>query len=116
MAAYRDIPSILNLIRGKVPNDLLSDFRRILEVGAPNFLVAKSSQKNFEIYRNYGNHPTLHQNMAKVQKVMNKEERNSCVIPFLNWMMRLIPNLHTTPQGLIVKPGKNDRLIFDGSV
>ena len=115
-AAYRDVPSILNLVKDKVSDNLFLDMKRILEVGAPNFLVAESTQTNFETYRKYGNHPTLSQNIVKVRKVMNKEERNSYVIPFPNWMTRLIPNLHTTPQGLIVKPGKNDRLIFDGSV
>eukprot|EP00957_Ditylum_brightwellii_P018188 1370805-Ditylum_brightwellii.AAC.1 len=30
-------------------------------------------------------------------------------------MTRFISNLHVTPQGLIVKPGKNNRLVFDGS-
>eukprot|EP00957_Ditylum_brightwellii_P036506 2764738-Ditylum_brightwellii.AAC.1 len=31
-------------------------------------------------------------------------------------MTRFIPHLHVTPQGLIVKPRKNDRLVFDGSI
>eukprot|EP00957_Ditylum_brightwellii_P123928 9446584-Ditylum_brightwellii.AAC.1 len=54
--------------------------------------------------------------MEKVSKVMNKEDRNYYLIPFPYWMTRLIPHIHITPQGLIVKPGKNDRLVFDGSI
>jgi len=36
-------------------------------------------------------------------------------MPFPSWIARFIPNLHLTPQGLVIKPGKNDRLVFDGS-
>eukprot|EP00957_Ditylum_brightwellii_P199529 15209706-Ditylum_brightwellii.AAC.1 len=54
--------------------------------------------------------------MDKVRKVMNKEDRNCYLIPFICWMTRFIPHIHVTPQGLIMKPGKNDRLVFDGSI
>eukprot|EP00957_Ditylum_brightwellii_P180347 13738866-Ditylum_brightwellii.AAC.1 len=47
---------------------------------------------------------------------MNKEDRNCYLIPLPRWMTRFIPHLHVTPQGLIVKPGKNDRLVFDRSI
>ena len=45
---------------------------------------------------------------------MNKEDRNQYVLPFPNWIVRSVKNLHLTPQGLLQKPGKNDRLIWDG--
>eukprot|EP00957_Ditylum_brightwellii_P060279 4577840-Ditylum_brightwellii.AAC.1 len=54
--------------------------------------------------------------MEKVRKVMNKEDRNCYLISLPCWMTRFIPHLHFTPQGLIVKHGKNDRLVFDGSI
>ena len=44
---------------------------------------------------------------------MNKEDRNQYVLPFPNWIVRSVKNLHLTPQGLLQKPGKNDRLIWD---
>ena len=46
---------------------------------------------------------------------MNKEDKHAYVMPFPSWICRFIPNLHLTPQGLVVKKGKNDRLVFDGS-
>ena len=46
---------------------------------------------------------------------MNKEDRNQFLLPVPSWIARFIPNLHLTPQGLLSKPGKNDRLIWDGS-
>eukprot|EP00957_Ditylum_brightwellii_P146445 11150355-Ditylum_brightwellii.AAC.1 len=54
--------------------------------------------------------------MEKVKRVMNKEDRTCYLIPFPCWMTRYIPHIHVTPQGLIVKPGKNDMLVFDGSI
>eukprot|EP00957_Ditylum_brightwellii_P108506 8276222-Ditylum_brightwellii.AAC.1 len=47
--------------------------------------------------------------MEKVRKVTNKEDRNCYLIPLPSWMTRFMPHLHVTPQGLIIKPGKNDR-------
>ena len=32
-----------------------------------------------------------------------------------NWLERFIPHLHLSPQGLIIKEGKKDRPVFDGS-
>ena len=46
---------------------------------------------------------------------MNKEERNKfvAVLPF--WIKHFILYLHLSPQGLVMKPNKKDRLIFDDS-
>jgi len=46
---------------------------------------------------------------------MNKEDCNQFLLPLPSWIARFIRNLHLTPQGLLTKPGKNDRLIWDGS-
>eukprot|EP00957_Ditylum_brightwellii_P150972 11495813-Ditylum_brightwellii.AAC.1 len=54
--------------------------------------------------------------MEKVRKVMNKEDRNCYLIPFPCWMTRFIPHIHVTTQGLMTKPVKNDRLVFDGPI
>eukprot|EP00957_Ditylum_brightwellii_P156554 11915331-Ditylum_brightwellii.AAC.1 len=51
--------------------------------------------------------------MDKVRKVINKEDSNCYLIPIPCWMMRFIPHMHVTPQGLIIKPVENDRLVFD---
>ena len=46
---------------------------------------------------------------------MNKEERNNYVLPLPNWAARFIPHAFFTPNGLVTKPGKKDRLVFDSS-
>ena len=48
-------------------------------------------------------------------KAINKEERNQYWIPLPSWVSRFITNLHLTPQRLLTKKGKIDRLIWDGS-
>jgi len=63
----------------------------------------------------YGNHPSLTKHVEKVMKTMNKEDRKDQVLTFPAWLARFIQHLMTTPQGLVVIPGKNDRLVFDAS-
>ena len=46
---------------------------------------------------------------------MNKEDRNQFLIPLPSWITRFIKHLHLTPQDLLTKPEKSDRLIWDGS-
>ena len=46
---------------------------------------------------------------------MNKEDKRKYLLTFPCWLAHFIPNIHVTPQGLAVKKGKNDRLVFDAS-
>ncbi len=46
---------------------------------------------------------------------MNKEERNSFVIPLSMWAWRFTPNLFATPNHLLQKLDRKDRLIFDAA-
>ena len=86
-----------------------------MAVGFPNYLVAEDTRSNFLDYYRYGNHITIAQNISKVMKTMNKEDKHSYLMTLPSILARLIPDLKLTPQGLIIKPGKNDRLIWDGS-
>ena len=47
--------------------------------------------------------------------LINKEEKNRFLFALPTWFTRFIPHLHLIPQALVISPGKNDRLIFDGS-
>jgi hypothetical protein len=46
---------------------------------------------------------------------MNKEERNSHVLPFKEWLVYFLPHCQATPQGICDKYGKF-RVIFDSSM
>ena len=76
---------------------------------------ASSSYKNFIDFHNYGNHSSIDKNVEKTMKAMNKEDRNQYLISLPSWLARFVVHLHVTPQGLVIKSGKNDRLVWDGS-
>ena len=46
---------------------------------------------------------------------MSKEDRNQYLITLPSWLARFIRHLHITPQGLLIKKDKKDRLIWGGS-
>ena len=46
---------------------------------------------------------------------MNKEKRNTFVIPLSSWVWHFIPNLFATPNHVLQKLGKPDRMIFDAA-
>ena len=48
-------------------------------------------------------------------KTINKEDRNKFVIALSSWAWRFIPHLFMTPQHLLQKPGKKDRMIYDAT-
>ena len=74
-----------------------------------------SSHQFFLDFFRYGNHSSILKNIDKTTKAMNKEDKNQFLIPLPSWTARFIRHLHLTPQGLLTKPGKSDRLIWDGS-
>lgn len=112
---YRDVDKIVKRLKGIVDEDDINDLRRLFTTGAPARMVAESSFDNFSNYFQYGNHKSISKDLTKVKKTMNKEERNNFVLPLPNWTARFIPNAFFTPNGLVTKPGKKDRLVFDGS-
>ena len=45
---------------------------------------------------------------------MNKDVKHCFSLFFPRFLTDFIPNLHLTPQGLLCKNGKNDRLVWNG--
>jgi len=113
-AEYRDPDAILAHIKQAVSPDIYDQCRRILKQGSPTLLQGDMTNENFEAYRKHGNAVTIAQNIQKVWKTINKEERNCNLIPLPSWVGRFLPDAHLTPQAYLIKEGKNDRLIFDG--
>jgi hypothetical protein len=62
-----------------------------------------------------GNQQTFVQYPEVTAKAMNKEEINSHVLPFRQWLVHFSPYCHATPQGIQEKYGKH-RVIFDSSM
>ena len=115
-AAHQDVDAITSqLTSAQCDPSLVAEIRRILTVGCPAYFNAESSNENFKLFFQHGNHSTIATNIAKVMKTINKETQHCYVIPFPRWLARLCPNIHLTPQGLLIKAGKKDRMIWDGS-
>mmetsp|Transcript_29742 Transcript_29742/g.86679 ORF Transcript_29742/g.86679 Transcript_29742/m.86679 type:complete len:873 (-) Transcript_29742:2591-5209(-) len=114
-ADFRDMDKIEKQLVGKVDPKDISDLRRVFTVGTPGRFVGESTKDNMLEYWRYGNHGSILKDISKVTKTMNKEDKHCYVVPMPNWLARFIPNSFYTPNGLISKAGKNDRLVFDGS-
>ena len=113
---YRDINKTLQMLRDtKCDLQVIKELERLFSIGAPNKFNASSTHKNYLDYFRYGNHSSILKDIDKTLKAMNKEDRNQFLIPLPSWIARFIRHSHLTPQGLLIKPGKNDRLIWDGS-
>ena len=115
VGAHMQADKVLNEIRGIVPHDICVNVEHLLRKGAPHKMNGHSTSENFYTYKRYGNHTSIQLKPEKIAKVMNKEHKHRYAIALPCWIARFVPNLHLTPQGLVVKPGKNDRLIFDAS-
>ena len=114
-AEYRDVEKALAAVKPLLPAQDYLDLKRYYEVGSPNMLVAEVARDNTMLYLSKGNHPNIDQNPELVQETMNKEEKNSHVLPLFSWLMRFLPHAHHVPQALVIKDGKEPRLVWDGT-
>ena len=115
VGAHRNPEELLKRLQHLLPPKLLADLRRVLVDGCPARFNTDGTQWEFQEMLAYGNHPTVSRNREKVMKTMNKEDRKEHVLTFPAWLANFIPHLMLTPNGFVIKPGKNDRLIFDAS-
>ena len=113
---HREINETLQVLRyTKCNEQVIKDLKRLFYTGSPNRMNATSTHKNYLDYFRYGNHSSIRKDENKTLIAMNKEDRNQFLIPLPSWIARFVRHSHLTPQGLLTKPGKNDRLIWDGS-
>ena len=113
---YRDTDYTIKILKeSNCDPQIISDLEKILTLGCPMKMVASTTRQNFLEFLNYGNHTSIKQNLEKTLNTMSKEDRNQYLIPLPKWIARFLKHLHVTPQGLLVKKDKNDRLIWGGS-
>ena len=115
IAAYRQPSTILSNIEGLVPDQVYKDIERILTFGAPAKYNATGTYQELRQYQAYGNHSSLAQHKELALKALNKDDKRQLVLTFPRWISYCIPNYRQAPGGLIRKPGKKDRLIYDTS-
>ena len=62
-----------------------------------------------------GNGPSVLEHHEEVWATMNKEEKNSHLLPFLPFIVWFSNTAFHVPQGMVLKPGSDPRLVWDGS-
>ena len=102
-------------MKGKVDDDLLTKYARVMLIGAPTHFVAETSRENAMLHWREGNHMSVSQNPQKVMKAMTKLVTHQFAIPLRSWIARFVPHLFFTPHHILKKPGKSDRVIFDAA-
>ena len=98
-ASYRDPGRIPKERKDALFPEILAQLKRILHHHSPTKFISHMTAEKRQHSRTYGNNCSASNNIPKL--VQQKRSR--------------IFMLARTPQGLIYKEGKSDRLFFDGS-
>ena len=87
---------------------------RIIYQGCPSWLDFEEEYENKHAFLQRGNQQTFLEHPEVSAKAMNKEEKNSHVLPFKSWDVYFSSYCRTTPQG-ICKKYRKFRVIFNSS-
>ncbi len=113
-----DRKGILARVKGLVSEDDYRQMQRILFTGCPSHLVFEETNEERLTWFLKGNQPSYIQYPVITRQAINKEEKNSHVIPISSILATFSPFCRHTPQGLIPKNGVYDasaRVVWDGS-
>ncbi len=111
----RNVPQVLNDVSPYIDAVDAEHIKCILSMGCPSIIDFEESSEMKATIIEKGNQATFKMYLDIVKKTMNKEDRNSHLLPVKLWVLRFSPYCHHTAQGILVKPGKNPRVIFDAS-
>ena len=104
---------ILSQCEEALDQDLLAQLHRVLHNNNPSHFQGYATAKQRAENRIYGNHSSIAKNMKKVEKTINKEDRNKVISIFPCWLERFLPHKHLTLQDLLIKLRKKDKLVID---
>jgi hypothetical protein len=111
----RNVLQILDELSSNVNETDTAHIERILTQECPSKLsFEETSDMKASIIRK-GNQATFKMHPEIVTKTMNKEDRHSHVLPVKLWVLHFSPWCRHTAQGMLIKPSKNPRVIFDAS-
>ena len=110
---YRDPKKILSLYKEDLNKDLLDELKSVLHNKNPSKFQGYATTKQRSNNRAYSNHYSIAKNMKKVEKTINKEDRNKVISIFPCWLERFLPHKHLTLQDLLIKLRKKDKLVID---
>ncbi len=112
---YRGIHCTLDAIQDHVTSDDYSHIKQILLDGCPIQLTFKEPLSNKLEFISHGNSKSFVENPQLVQNMMNNKNRFSHLVPMDPLLCQLSPYLPHTMQSIIIKVGKNNRIVWDGS-
>ena len=111
----RNVPQIINDISPYIEREDVEHIERILAKGVPSYMNFEEASDMTSFIIEKGNQATFKMYPEAVTKTMNKEDKNSHLIPIKRWVLHFSPWCRHTVQGMQIKPGKNPRVIFDAS-
>jgi hypothetical protein len=111
----RDSAAILAEVSPYINKKDSKHIKRIIDQGCPSHLDFEEEYENKHLALWKGNQHTFLLHPKVTAKTMNKEEKNSHILPFKHWLVYFSPWCHVTPQGIREKYNKF-RVIFDLSM
>jgi hypothetical protein len=111
---YWDVCRTLDAIRDHVTSDDYGHIKRILLNDCPAQLTFEEPSSNKLEFISCGNSKSFVENPQLVQKMMNKQDHYSHMVPMDPLLCKLSPYLRHTMQSIIIKDGKNVRIVWDG--
>jgi len=113
--ANRNVEATLSTVKPHIDKEDYDHIERILTQGCPaEFNVEESTESKLEIMSR-GNQPAFDNKTEEVTKMMNKEDKFSHVLPLRIYILRCSPYMRCTSQIIVQKPGKDDRVAWNGT-
>lgn len=113
-AAHRDPAKLLNELQPHIPPEDLKHIERIMTEGCPAAFAKAYDKQNKIKMLERGNGTSLQKNVDAVITTMNKEDKNSHVIPVSSIFVRFTAYAHHVAQTLNTKK-ENARMCWDGT-
>ena len=110
----RDADKILEKVSPYICKADCKHIKHIINQGCPSHINVEEDYDNKHMVLQKGNQQTFLQFPEVTAKAMNKEEKNSHILAFKEWLVHFSPYCRATPQGIREKYGKH-RVIFDSS-
>ncbi len=108
---YWDVRCTLVAIQDHVTSDDYGHIKQILLDGCLAQLTFKESSSNKLEFICRGNSKSFVENPQLVQKMMNKEDHYSHLVPMDPLLCKLSHYLHHTMQSIVIKDGKNNPIV-----
>ncbi len=104
----------LDAIRDHITSQNYGHIKRILLNGCPTQLTFEEPSSNKLEFISCGNSKSFVENPQLVQKTLNKEDHYSHLFLMDLLLCKLSPYLCHTMQSIVIKDGRNNRIVWDG--